>query len=136
VSAMRNKGEVYFMLFGEDFDPETVSRELGVSPSRTRIKADPTPRKSMWIYSKGEKEHELIDIYAMASSVVSDLQPYAEKIGESMRKHNLDAVLEVVLEISVDDSISTPAIGFDKNVIEFLSKIGASIDIDTYRRVG
>jgi hypothetical protein len=33
----------------------------------------------------------------------------------------------------MNDEISSPAIGFEQNVIQFLSKVGASIDIDTYK---
>jgi len=42
-------------------------------------------------------------------------------------------VLEVVLRITLDETKSTPAIGFDSRVISFLNRVGASIDIDTYR---
>jgi len=52
-----------------------------------------------------------------------------------VHEHNLHAVLEVVLWISWDDSIPTPAIGFERSVIEFLFKTGAVIDIDTYRNI-
>jgi hypothetical protein len=45
----------------------------------------------------------------------------------------LEAVLEVVLTITLDETKSTPAIGFDSRVISFLHEVGASIDIDTYR---
>ena len=38
----------------------------------------------------------------------------------------------MVLEISSDDAISTPIIGFDPEVVGFLGNIGANIDIDSY----
>lgn len=45
---------------------------------------------------------------------------------------DLYAVLEVVLYISTDDAVSTPAIGFSNRVLAFLADVNASIDIDTY----
>lgn len=47
-----------------------------------------------------------------------------------MKNHN--QVLEVVLWISMDESIPTPAIGFERRVIEFLYKTGAVIDFPDF----
>ena len=69
----------------------------------------------------------------MSENIVSLLEHKSDEIGRFVQEHNLYAVLEVVLWISMDDSICTPAIGFERRVIEFLYKTGAVIDIDTYR---
>jgi uncharacterized protein DUF4279 len=103
---MSNEGEVYFGLFGDDFDPASLS--IGIAPTRTRRKA-------------------------MASTLVGALEPHADRVLEAKRAFGLEAVLEVVLTITRDQAKSTPAIGFDSRVIAFLHRIGASIDIDTYR---
>jgi glutaredoxin-related protein len=50
-----------------------------------------------------------------------------------MAELRLSAVLQVVLRITMDDTKSMPAIGFDENTIKFLSNVGAFIDVDTYR---
>jgi hypothetical protein len=131
---MSNEGEVYFGLSGGDFDPEAL--QIGVAPTRTKRRAHPTPKHSSWVYSTGKIRNELIDVYEMAISVVLALEPYADKIVEAKRAFDLEAVLEVVLTITMDDTKSTPAIGFDLRVISFLHRVGASIDIDTYRGEG
>ncbi len=128
---MPNEGEVYFGLFGDDFDPEVLS--IGIAPTRIRRKAHPTPKHSSWVYSSGKVRDDLIDVYEMASSLVAALEPHADRIVEAKRAYGLEAVLEVVLTITLDETKSTPAIGFDSRVISFLSRVGASIDIDTYR---
>lgn len=130
---MLNEGEVYFCLFGDEFDPELISKEIGIEPTRIKYKGVPIPKQSSWIYSTGKIKHEIIDVYQMASSVVAVLAPYAENIRLVKERYTLDAVLEVVLTVTPDDSISTPAIGFDLDVIEFLYKVGGTIDVDTYR---
>ena len=61
------------------------------------------------------------------------LGPYADRIIEAKQALGLEAILEVVLTITTDETKSTPAIGFDSNVIDFLHRVGASIDVDTYR---
>lgn len=127
-----NEGEVYFKLVGE-FDPDIVTKELGIEPTRTKQKGSPIPKFDSWHYSHGKVIADFIDIYEMSSKLVEELNPRAEVIAEVVRKHKLMAELQVVLWITMNEEISTPAIGFEQNVIQFLSKVGASIDIDTYR---
>jgi len=69
----------------------------------------------------------------LASSLVDALEPHADRILAAKQAYGLEAVLEVVLSIAADEKESTPAIGFDRRVISFLNKVGASIDIDIYR---
>lgn len=128
---MPNEGEVCFALFGVDFDPAALS--IGVMPTKTCRQGDPTPKCSSWNYSTGKRRADVLDIYEMASSLVASLEPYAEAIIQAKRAFGLEAVLEVVVTITLDETKSTPAIGFDPNVIAFLHCVGASIDVDTYR---
>jgi hypothetical protein len=128
-----NQGRVYFGLFGDNFDPDSLN--IGVAPTETRRRGDPRPKYSSWILSGDKVVSDLIDVYAMSIAVVELLSPCEEKIVSAMTQHSLEAVLEVVLTISPDESVSTPVIGFDVGVISFLARVGASIDIDTYRGV-
>lgn len=127
-----NEGEVYFKLVG-DFDPYVVTKEIGIEPSRTKRKGHPRPKHDSWQYSNGKVIADFIDVYEMSSKLITVLQPKTSAIAEAIKKHGLMAELQVVLWISMDEEISTPAIGFDQNTIEFLSNVGATIDIDTYR---
>lgn len=132
---MTNEGEVYFALYGRDFDPDEVTRLVGMAPTSIRRRGNLTPKHTWWVVSLGKIENDLIDVYEMSSRLVSQLRPYTEQLAAVKRQLDLEAVLEVVLKITTDDSISTPAIGFDTGVISFLNRIGASIDVDTYRNV-
>lgn len=129
---MTNEGEVYFRLFCHETDPIIISNEIGIKPTSIKHKAHPIPRHSEWIYSSGKINNDYIDVYQLATSIVSDLEPYADDIKAVKDKYAIEAVLEVVLTFSNDDSVSTPAIGFDSEVIQFLNYVGATIDIDTY----
>jgi len=128
-----NKGEVYFALVGDDFDPSEVTQLVGLSPTSSGRKGAPIPKQGWWMISAGKVEGEIIDVYGMSSALVERLAPYSQRIIRAKQQLKLDAVLEVVLWISTDDSISTPAIGFTPEVVSFLNSVGASIDIDTYR---
>ncbi len=127
-----NEGEVYFKLVGE-FDPDAVTKDLGIEPTSIRNKGRPLPEYDSWEYSQGKKSGELINVYEMSSSLVKLLEPKADAIAEAIKKYNLSAELQVVLWITMDESISTPTVGFDERTIQFLNKVGASIDVDTYR---
>lgn len=128
-----NKGEVYLGLFGDNFDPDAVTPIIGITPTRIQRKGSPRPKYSSWEVSTGKIEDDIVDVYVMSSSLVKKLRPYADKIVKAKKDFGLEAVLEVVLTITSDDSKSTPAIGFDSEVLAFLNTIGATIDIDTYR---
>ena len=96
------------------------------------VERPPRPKHTSWEVSSGRVESAVIDIYAMSSALISRLQAHADKIVQAKRQFGLTAYLEVVLWISVDEATSTPAIGFDMNVISFLYAVGAHIDVDTY----
>lgn len=135
-----NEAEVYFSLFGDGFDPDEITRAVGFVPtsvkragSKRREEGALLPRYSSWNVSSGNVEGDFLDIYEMASTVVSRLAPLADQLDAVKRKLALQARLQVVVGISTDDSRSTPAIGFDPAVIAFLCRLGASVDIDIYR---
>ena len=131
-----NEGEVIFCIYCSDIDPDVVTQRIGLSPSRTRRKADPIPRQSSWQLSSGRVLSELVDVYELSSNLVACLEPHADAIRSLLQELDFSAELQVVLHISIDEAVSTPAIGFDKPVVEFLARVGASIDVDTYRREG
>jgi hypothetical protein len=128
-----NEGEVYFKLVSDDIDPDEITKLLGMQPTKVRKKAQPIPKYNSWEYSSGKEVSEVIDVYKMSSAVIAALEPKAEEIAKIVKEKNLIAELQVVLWISMDDSISIPAIGFEKETVAFLAKVGASIDVDTYR---
>lgn len=129
----QNEAEVYFKLVSDDIDPDEITKCLGIQPTRTRKKAQPIPKYNSWEYSSGKKVSEVIDIYELSSTVTGALESKAEDIAKVVKEKKLVAELQVVLWISMDEEISTPAIGFEKETIAFLDKVGASIDVDTYK---
>ncbi len=130
-----NVGEVYFVLRGDAFDPSVVTAALGIEPSRVNRKAQPIPKHSSWEISTGKISAEIIDVYKMGESLIAKLAESADAIRSVAAEHNLEATLQVVLTVSPDDRLSTPAIGFSRKSIQFLASVGASIDVDTYRGV-
>jgi hypothetical protein len=131
-----NSGEVFFSLRSPSLIPDAVTSALGVKPTRSGLRADPIPKSSFWDLSSGKVVGEVIDVYELGESVVRPLLSKAGAIRSLASEYNASVVLQVVLTISMDDRLSTPAIGFSESVVAFLSSAGASIDVDTYRAAG
>lgn len=128
-----NHGEVYFTVFGDEFDPNELTGAIGIEPAAVRIKASHNPKFTSWKLSTGKVSAEVIDVYEMAGQVIDRLAPKAKEIAAFIQGHNLSASLNVVLTISFDEQLSTPAIGLTESMIRFLAEVGAAIDVDTYR---
>ena len=54
---MTNEGEVYFALYGNNFDPDEVTRRVGVEPTSVLRRGEPTPKHSWWMVSSGKMEN-------------------------------------------------------------------------------
>lgn len=120
-----------------NFHPSEVTDRIGIKPTSAEMKHEKCPERgiarcSHWHYSIDYNEKGLLDVYEFSDAIISDLQPYRDRIGKVVEEMKLNATLQIVLSISTDDSIETPILGFNKGVIEFLASVGASIDIDTY----
>ena len=124
--------EVYFALYGKDFDPSVALKLIDVDSAVIQKRGDPIPKFSSWRCTSGKLGLDVFNIDQVASDLIDKLGPHRDTILALRRNHELKAVLEVVVTFSSDEARSTPAIGFDETVIEFLQYVGATIDIDTY----
>ena len=130
---MENKGEIYFALYGADFDPDQVTEAIGITPSSTKRKANPTPKQPAWILSSGLRHGEVLDLYPISSDLIRQLRPHQAAIQSAITTFRLTPILQAVLSIPEVGTIPTPSLGFDQGVIDFLASVGATIDIDTYK---
>ena len=86
-----------------------------------------------WQFSSEKIICECVDVYEMSASVVKILKPKKAVILEAINRFNLRPRLQVVLSFSMDETLSTPILGFDTATLQFFADIGAFIDIDTYK---
>lgn len=135
--ATTNEGRVYFALEGESFNPDEITRFLGIEPTTVKCKGSKVPgrvpRMSSWQLSTENIVDDYIDVFEMAAEIVNKLKPKKDLIIQAKERFNVSARLEVVLWFSMKDEHSTPAIGFEIETVEFLGAVGAFIDIDTYK---
>lgn len=93
----------------------------------------PEQKHSYWQIAT-EKGKEYLDIPMLVQEIVVQLSSKVEIINSIKEKYQLDSILQIVLDIDVDENISTPILNFDNDVIESLYQTKTEMDIDIYRK--
>lgn len=128
-----NKGRAKFVLGGYHFNPDDITRLLGLEPtsidaSGARSGLD-KPVISSWELSTDTVD-ENVDVYKLTESIIKQLEPAKEKIQQVIKSHNLSPRIEVILELSVDKGKAVPDVGFGARTVRFLADIGAFINVE------
>lgn len=131
-----NKGRAHFTLAGYHFNPDEITRLLGIEPTSVNRAGASSgldkPVISSWELSTDivTSDEECVDVYALTDIIIKQLEPIEEKILESCKNYNLSPRMGVVLTLSVDKDESSPEVGFGARSIRFLADIGAFINVD------
>lgn len=125
--------KVSLRFMGDDYDVKEITNSLNVIPSES-WNAGEQIRKSerkceytAWIYST--KAVETLDINTQIKEIETLFLPKVKKISSLKKKYNLDISIDFVIIIENEE---VPAIYFESSFIEFVAKIGARFDLDTY----
>lgn len=128
-----NKGRAYFALLGYHFNPDGITRLLGIEPTSVNAASSYSgldkPVISSWELSTETISGE-VDIFALTDIIIKQLEPVKEKIVAVCKSHNLSPRLGVVLTLSIDKNESSPEVGFGARTIRFLADTGAFIDVE------
>ncbi len=128
-----NKGRAYFGLSGYHFNPDDITRILGIQPTTVNAAGASSgidkPVISTWELST-DLVTENVDVYDLTDIIIKQLEPVKEKILQVKESHNLSPRVGVVLELSVDKGETSPDVGFGARTIRFLADIGAFINVD------
>jgi hypothetical protein len=128
-----NEGRVHFTLSGYHFNPDDVTRLLGIEPttvdaSGARSGLD-KPVISSWELSTATMTDD-VDVYDLTNELIKQIEPIKEKILEVIKSHNLSPRIGVVLVLSADKNETAADVGFGARTIRFLADIGAFINVD------
>lgn len=128
-----NKARVYFALSGYHFDPDAITRLIGIEPTSVDASGARSPLDkpviSSWELST-ETMTDDIDIFKTADTLVKKIEPAKEKILQVIKSHNLSPRIGVVVSLSSDNSNLISDFGFGARTIRFLADIGAFINVD------
>ncbi|MFV2005728.1 MAG: DUF4279 domain-containing protein [Gammaproteobacteria bacterium] len=131
-----NKGRAYFALAGYHFNPDDITRLLGLEPTSVNGAGAHSgldkPVLSSWELSTNTvtSDEEDVDVYALTDIIIKQLEPIEEKIREICKSHNLAPRMGVVLTLSVDKDESSPDVGFGARTVRLLADIGAFINVE------
>jgi len=128
-----NEGRAYFTLSGYHFNPDDITRLLGIEPTAVDASGANSgldkPVISSWELST-ETITDDVDVYDLTNELIKQIEPVKEKILEVIKSHNLSPRIGVVLVLSVDKNETAPDVGFGARTIRFLADIGAFINVD------
>ena len=128
-----NKGRAYFALSGYHFNPDDITRLLGIEPTSVNAAGANSgldkPVISSWELSTDTIKDD-VDVYELTNELIKQIEPVKEKILEVIKSHNLSPRVGIVLVLSVDKDEAVPDVGFGARTIRFLAEIGAFINVD------
>ncbi len=128
-----NKGRAYFMLGGYHFNPDDITRLLGLEPTSVNGAGAHSgfdkPVISTWELST-DNVIDNVDVYELTDTLIKQLEPVKEKILEVIKNQNLSPRMGVVLTLSVDKDETTPDVGFGGRTVRFLAELGAFINVE------
>ncbi len=125
----QNKYRAYFTLVG-NFDPNVISGQLGIVPSRSWRKGDHNPRTgiaralSRWSLDSRIGATEYIDRHVL--DVLEQLSPASESV------LNLRSTYDGWIQLVAYFLNGQASISLDSNIIERLSKLRLGLDLDPY----
>ncbi len=135
---------VYFALYGtdsepnSDFDPDEVTKKLGINPTRAWRKGDKKTLSGIeykyagWIWETN-RGTEPIWVDKLVTKVVDAFEYRIDAIVELKRELQLESILGIILYVDMNEENSTPALGQDLRTIKFLYETQTYIDVDIYR---
>jgi hypothetical protein len=128
-----NTGRAYFGLSGYHFNPDDITRIIGLEPTSTNnggmIGSLDKPSISSWELSTDTITDD-VDVYELIEIILKQLEPAKEKILQVIKSHNLSPRVGVVLVLSVDKNESVPDVGFGARSIRFMAELGAFINVE------
>ena len=131
-----NKGRAFFALSGYHFNPDDITRIIGVEPTSTNnngmMGSPEKPSISSWEISTETviEDTEVVDVYKLTEIILKKLEPIKEEILQVCKSHNLSPRLSVELTLSIDKGDTCPEVGCGARLVKFLADIGAFINID------
>jgi hypothetical protein len=132
-----NKARAYFGLSGYHFNPDEITRILGLEPTSVNAAGMSgsldKPVISSWEFSTDTitSDEQEVDIYKLIDDeILKKVEQAKDKIIDVCKNYNLSPRLGVELVLSVDKGENCPDVGFGSRVTKFCAEVGAFINID------
>jgi hypothetical protein len=137
-----DKTNIYacFSIYGDFFDPDEITKILGVAPTKTHLKGDIIPLREGLTRTKKKKYKEtdwsLETAYRISMDINDGISEIMGRIGckkeeLSRIRKGYDVKFLFSFCVYIYDAM-TPGMCFSESFIKFAGDIGARIDVDTY----
>ena len=125
------RSKLTFIVYGDMFDIDEFSKIINISPTEFAYKGD---KLKFRISTETFWQHSFKDIISLY--VEDSLKPLEkivtqriEELSSFIQKNNLKSIMRFKVETNKEPA---PAIVFENNIINLLSKLNSSIDLDLY----
>lgn len=127
------KVKLYFRFYGASFEPDEITRRLGVAPTLQRRPGDPLTsdgrgraRDYSWMVKIGPSE--TLDIEDM----LLELRKRVDISPDTVKKLCADLELDLVIVcgVSGEEADTMPAMFFPTEFLEWVVELGASLNVD------
>ena len=130
--------KIELSIFGELFNPKELTEKIAVLPTSFGVKGDQISpqtikgkvrkkKETSWEFSTGLIE--TFDFEDAFSIIKTNFQTKEDIISSFVKEYDLAVKLFVIIKAGND---TAPGIYMDKEVLSFITQIGAEIDIDIY----
>ncbi|MFD1884164.1 DUF4279 domain-containing protein [Paenibacillus wenxiniae] len=124
------KTKVDFWLVGDIFEPDKITNELDIKPTKARLKKNsPIPQTAATYWKLSTEKEECTAISEPFEKLVELLQNKESIIIKLCQQLGLTATFEVVIEMEINDR---PELVLTKDIIQFANAIQAEIGFDLY----
>lgn len=127
-----NKIKVYLTLIGEDFDPEAVSRQIGMPPDEIRLPGEILGNGRRFGHTEWSLETEREDrddLEPLLRRLLNRLPCSPRRLKEIAEEHSAEWDILIWLTASGSES---PLLIFPRDVIQFIGEMGAAVGFDNY----
>jgi hypothetical protein len=124
---------LYFRFYGASFDPDEITRRLGMEPTAQRRPGEPLTsdgrgraRDYSWMVKVGPSE--TLDI----EDLLHELRKRVDISSDAVKKLSVDLGLDLVIVCGVlgEEADTMPAMCFPTEFLEWVVELGASLNVD------
>lgn len=130
-----HKIKVDFRIVGNDFSPDQVSVVSGLKPSKSFLKGDKISQTSSLKYKENiwileSSSDSSLDMESYFIDLQNKITPHIEKFEVICKKYYCEFSCSFYLQVGSEDSI--PSVHLNREIISFIEKLNAEVDIDIY----
>ena len=126
------------MIFDNDFDVHSITKQLGIAPteckSRNETRISPLtnkPIEGFWTLKTEEKEEEERDLCVVLNELMENISAKLPDIKKICDENGGKVVFDIV---PFFDGNSKPALYFERDFLDIVNYLNATIQIDLYVR--